>query len=100
MKALFFLALPILSLTACIPAACPPSPIPVPIPIPPPTPTGPEVYAITPENCPTVRVTRDNNEYSSAWGGEYGLRVPPNGFSIQAKREQIECRIDNVFRPF
>lgn len=94
MNKLFFL--PILALTACLPAVTPTPPPP-----PPPGPTPvPEVYAITSANCPTVRVHRDNGEYSNAWGGVDGLVVPPNGFSIQAKREQIECRINGVFMTF
>ena len=80
------------ALTACTPVAKP-DPIPVPIPV-------PHVYALTPENCPTVRVTQDNGEYSGAWGGVDGLRVPENGFSIFALLTQLECRVNGVFVPF
>ncbi len=95
MKRFFLLTSLLLLFTACVPASAP-TPTPVPIPVP----TGPQVYALTPENCPVVRVTRDNGEYSGAWGGVDGLRVPENGFSIQAERKQIECRVNGVFVPF
>ena len=106
MKKLFLLALPLILFSACVPAIQPtPTPAPIPIPTPNPIPIpipspGPQVYNISAQNCPVVRVMRDNGEWSGAWGGVDGLRVPENGFSIQAERKQIQCRVNGVFVPF